>query len=59
MQNIDELIEKTQIEDMLQFETQIFLDAVHKDGLVVAAKYVLNLQALFFGHNKVFTEGCC
>lgn len=40
MQNIDELIEKAQLEDMLECETQIFLDVVHKDGLVIAAKCV-------------------
>lgn len=38
MQDIDELIEKAQLEDMLEFETQMFLDVVHKDGLVIAAK---------------------
>lgn len=40
MQNIDELIEKSDLYDMLEFETQVFLDVVHNDGLIVAAKYV-------------------
>lgn len=38
MSEIDALIEKTNLEDMLEFETQIFLDIVHNDGLIVAAK---------------------
>lgn len=38
MSQIDSLIEKTNLGDMLEFETQIFLDIVHNDGLVVAAK---------------------
>lgn len=38
MSEIDSLIEKTNLEEMLEFETQIFLDIVHNDGLVVAAK---------------------
>lgn len=38
MQNLEEVIEKTKLERMLEFETQMFLDIVHKDGLVIAAK---------------------
>lgn len=37
---IDEILEKIDLEYMLQFETQIFIDVVHNDGLVVAAKFV-------------------
>lgn len=40
---IDELLEKIDLEYMLQFETQIFLDVVHNDGLVVAAKFVFSI----------------
>lgn len=35
---LDKLLEKTDLDYMLEFETQIFLDIVQKDGLVVAAK---------------------
>lgn len=38
MSQIDTLIEKTNLEEMLEFETQIFLDVVHSDSLVIAAK---------------------
>lgn len=38
MSEIDKIIEKTNLEEMLEFETQIFLDIVHNDGLVIAAK---------------------
>lgn len=38
MSEIDTLIEKANLEDMLEFETQIFLDIMHNDSLVVAAK---------------------
>ncbi|RZC36084.1 DNA repair endonuclease XPF, partial [Asbolus verrucosus] len=44
---LDKLLEKVDIEYMLEFETQIFLDILHKDGLVVAAK-----QVLFFPTNS-------
>lgn len=36
--NLDEIIEKSELEPMLEFETQIFLDTIHNDGLVIAAK---------------------
>ena len=36
---LDQLM-KADLEYMLEFETQIFLDIIHKDGLVVAAKYI-------------------
>lgn len=38
MSEIDALIEKANLEDMLEFETQVFLDIVHNDALVIAAK---------------------
>lgn len=38
MANLDELIDKTPLEHMLEYETQIFLDVIHSDGLVIAAK---------------------
>lgn len=34
------LLKNTDLQSMLEFETQIFLDIVHSDGLVIAAKYV-------------------
>lgn len=34
----DSFLEKTDIEYMLEFETQIFLDLVQSDGLIIAAK---------------------
>lgn len=34
----DTLLDKADIEYMLEFETEIFLDIVRSDGLVVAAK---------------------
>lgn len=37
---IDNLLENVDLEYMLEFETQIFLDIIHKDGLVICAKYV-------------------
>lgn len=37
-ESFNNLIEKTELEYMLEFETQIFLDIIHNDGLVVAAK---------------------
>lgn len=37
--DIENLLRKVDIEHMLQFETQIFLDIVRSDGLVIAAKY--------------------
>lgn len=53
MQNLDEVIEKTKLERMLEFETQLFLDTVHKDGLVIAAKYVCKIFNVFT-HFKPF-----
>ncbi|KAH0822060.1 hypothetical protein GEV33_000731 [Tenebrio molitor] len=35
---IDQRLENVDLEYMLEFETQIFLDILHKDGLTVAAK---------------------
>lgn len=35
----DNLLTKTDLQHMLEFETQIFLDIVRSDGLVIAAKY--------------------
>jgi hypothetical protein len=37
---IDQRLENVDLEYMLEFETQIFLDILHKDGLTVAAKQV-------------------
>lgn len=34
----DNILAKTDLQHMLEFETQIFLDIVHNDGLVIAAK---------------------
>lgn len=39
-ESIDQLLEKTELTYMLEFETQMFLDIIHNDGLVVASKYV-------------------
>lgn len=38
MSEVDTLIEKANLEEMLEFETHIFLDIVRNDGLIVAAK---------------------
>lgn len=43
MSDVNALLENKNLIDMLEFETQIFLDVLHKDGLVVAAKLVKNL----------------
>lgn len=67
---LDKLLEKTDLEYMLEFETQIFLDVLHKDGLVVAAKYVfysqkaclteyfrgLNLELVLLNLFKVYSD---
>lgn len=41
---IGKLIEKAEAAHMLDFETQIFLDIVQNDGLVIAAKFVFYLS---------------
>ncbi|XP_044268362.1 DNA repair endonuclease XPF isoform X2 [Tribolium madens] len=52
---LDKLLDKTDLEYMLEFETQIFLDILHKDGLVVAAKG-LNLDLVLLNLFKVFSD---
>lgn len=34
----DDVLKDKALLNMLEFETQIFLDILHKDGLVIAAK---------------------
>lgn len=38
MSEIDSLLENKELFDMLEFETQIFLDIVQTDALIIAAK---------------------
>lgn len=38
MSDIDALLEQKELTEMLEYETQIFLDIIHQDGLVVTAK---------------------
>ncbi|CAH0557947.1 unnamed protein product [Brassicogethes aeneus] len=52
---IDQLLEKTNLEYMLEFETQIFLDVIHKDGLVICAKG-LNLDLVILNVLKVYCD---
>ncbi|KAJ3660762.1 hypothetical protein Zmor_005196 [Zophobas morio] len=51
---LDQLM-KADLEYMLEFETQIFLDIIHKDGLVVAAKG-LNLDLILLNLFKVYSD---
>nr|XP_023011814.1 DNA repair endonuclease XPF [Leptinotarsa decemlineata] len=53
--DIDNLVEKTDLQYMLEFETQIFLDIVHNDGLVVASKGV-NLDLVVSNLLKVYCD---
>lgn len=60
MSEIDTLIEKANLEDMLEFETQIFLDIIHNDGLVVAAKCVMPFPlnySFLLGYLQGFAAG--
>ncbi|CAG9863066.1 unnamed protein product [Phyllotreta striolata] len=52
---IDKIIEKTDLKCMLEFETQIFLDITHNDGIVVAAKGI-NLDLVIFNLLKVYCD---
>jgi DNA excision repair protein ERCC-4 len=52
---IDQLLENVDLEYMLEFETQIFLDILHKDGLTVAAKG-LNLDLVLLNLIKVYSD---
>ncbi|XP_050309365.1 DNA repair endonuclease XPF [Anthonomus grandis grandis] len=52
---IDSLLDKVNIEFMLEFETQIFLDIVRTDGLVIAAKG-LNLDLVLLNILKVYQD---
>ncbi|KAG5880660.1 hypothetical protein JTB14_022822 [Gonioctena quinquepunctata] len=52
---IDNLLEKTDLEYMLEFETQIFLDIIHNDGLVVASKGI-NLDLVIYNTLKVYCD---
>ncbi|CAG9768302.1 unnamed protein product [Ceutorhynchus assimilis] len=51
----DPLLEKANIEPMLEFETQIFLDIVRSDGLIIAAKG-LNLDLILVNIFKVYQD---
>ncbi|KAH1013455.1 hypothetical protein HUJ04_002439 [Dendroctonus ponderosae] len=51
----DPLLDKADIEYMLEFETEIFLDIVRSDGLVVAAKG-LNLDLVLLNILKVYQD---
>lgn len=42
---VEALLGNANIEHMLEFETQIFLDIVRSDGLIIAAKYVILYQS--------------
>jgi DNA excision repair protein ERCC-4 len=48
-------LENVDLEYMLEFETQIFLDILHKDGLTVAAKG-LNLDLVLLNLIKVYSD---
>ncbi|KAF5287071.1 hypothetical protein FQA39_LY16056 [Lamprigera yunnana] len=50
-----ELFENKNLKPMLEFETQIFLDALHKDGLVVTAKG-LNMDVVITNILKVYCD---
>lgn len=39
MADKEALLKDKHLFDMLEFEKQIFLDILHKDGLVITAKY--------------------
>jgi DNA excision repair protein ERCC-4 len=52
---IDQRLENVDLEYMLEFETQIFLDILHKDGLTVAAKG-LNLDLVLLNLIKVYSD---
>ncbi|XP_076270199.1 DNA repair endonuclease XPF mei-9 isoform X1 [Rhynchophorus ferrugineus] len=52
---IAKLIEKAEVEHMLEFETQIFLDIVQNDGLVIAAKGI-NLDIVVSNVLKVYQD---
>ncbi|KAL1491136.1 hypothetical protein ABEB36_011778 [Hypothenemus hampei] len=51
----DTLLEKVDIEYMLEFETQIFLDIVRSDGLIIAAKG-LSLDLIILNILKVYQD---
>ncbi|XP_018577642.1 DNA repair endonuclease XPF [Anoplophora glabripennis] len=51
----DNLLRKADLQCMLEFETQIFLDIVHTDGLVIAAKG-LHLNLVIFNILKVYCD---
>lgn len=36
--NFETLLENKELQEMLEFETQMFLDILDKDGLIVGAK---------------------
>lgn len=59
MSEIDALIENANLDDMLEFETQIFLDVVHNDGLVVAAKCVIAFSSKLSVFTAIFTGVYC
>lgn len=51
---IENLLENVELKQMLDFETQIFLDLVHNDGLVVASKYESNSLQYLYLHKNFF-----
>ncbi|CAH1175922.1 unnamed protein product [Phaedon cochleariae] len=53
--SIDMLVEKTDLQYMLEFETQIFLDVIHNDGLTLASKGI-NLDLVLFNIFKVYCD---
>ncbi|KAF5277730.1 hypothetical protein FQR65_LT03710 [Abscondita terminalis] len=55
MEEDEELFENKDLKPMLDFETQIFLDVLHKDGLVVAAKG-LNLDVVITNILRVYCD---
>ncbi|KAK4880325.1 hypothetical protein RN001_008471 [Aquatica leii] len=55
MSQDEELFENKDLKPMLEFETQIFLDVLHQDGLVVAAKG-LNLDLVITNVLKVYAD---
>ncbi|CAH1113748.1 unnamed protein product, partial [Psylliodes chrysocephalus] len=52
---IENLLENVELKQMLDFETQIFLDLVHNDGLVVASKGI-NLDLVITNLLKVYCD---
>ncbi|XP_072390413.1 DNA repair endonuclease XPF isoform X1 [Diabrotica undecimpunctata] len=48
LNDTEKLLDKADLKYMLEFETQIFLDCLHNDGLIVASKGInLNLVILY------------